>query len=178
MAAPIKPALKKALGNDAWGFVTAIANISAPTEDELTAAGGFNLSCSVFGEQDGVTATTEKITLPRLLCETTQYQSNGATTYEMADLMVSFQPQAAAASDGKKAWETMDDGIDGFLWRRQGVASSTDITAGQFVDIIPVQLGTKTPTKTGTGADGVYAFTQPASITGAPSFNVAVVAGA
>ena len=175
MAAPIKPALKKAFGNDAWGFVPAVGSISAPTVAELTAVGGFNLSCSVFGEQDGISSTTEKVTLPRLLCETTQYQNNGTTTYEMAELVVSFDPQGAALSDGKKAWEALTDGISGYLWRRQGVASSTDLTTGQFVDVIPVQLGTKTPTKTGTGAEGVYAFSQPASITGKPSFNVAIV---
>jgi len=172
----IKPALRRAYGNDAWGFVPAVANINAPTVAEMTAVTGFNLSCSVFSEQEGVTATTEKVTLPTLLCETTSYESNGATTYAMADLQISFQPQAASGADGKKAWETLDDNISGFLWRRQDVPSSTDPATGQFVDIIPVQLGVKTPTKTGTDAAGVYSFTMPASVTGKPSFNVAIVA--
>jgi len=176
MAAPVKPALKRAYGNDAWGFVPAVADIDAPTVAELTAAGGFNLSCSLFGEQEGMSTSTEKVTLPRILCETDQYEVNGSTTYTMADLMISFQPQAASGADGKKAWETLTDGISGYLWRRQGVAATDDLAAAQFVDIIPVMLGTKTPTKTGTGADGVYAFTQPASITGKPSFNVAIAA--
>lgn len=174
MAAPIKPALKQALGNEAWGFVPAIANIATPTLAELNAAGGFNLSCSVFGEQGGLTATTAKVSPPRLLCETTTYQINGETAYEMADLTISFQPQAASGADGKKAWETLTDGIEGFLFYRQDIASSTDLAAGQFVNIIPVQLGVKTPTTTGTGNEAVYAFTQPASVTGKPAFNVAV----
>lgn len=177
MADAIKPGLKRAFGNDSWGFVTAIADITEPTEDELNAAGGFNLSCSLFGEQGDPTSNQEKVTLPRILCETQQYEVNGTITYSMPDLMVSFQPQAASGSDGKKAWETMDDGLNGFLWRRQDVKAGTEAAAGQFVDVIPVQLGVKTPGKTGTGADGVYAFTQGASITGAPAWNVAVVAG-
>ena len=176
MAAPIKPALRKAFGKDAWGFVPAVADIDAPALAELTATGGFNLSCSLFGEQEGVSASTEKVTLPRLLCETETYEVNGSTTFSMADFQISFQPQAASGSDGKKAWETLADGISGFLWRRQDVDAPDDLAAGQFVDVIPVQLGTKTPTKTGTGADGVYAFTQPASITGKPAFNVAITA--
>lgn len=176
MAAPIKPALKQALGMESWGFVTAIANIASPTLAELNATGGFNLSCSVFGEQEGITTTTEKVNLPRLLCEKTTYQVNGETTYEMADLMVSFQPQAASGSDGKKAWETLVDGITGYLWHRQDIAAPSDLATGQFVDIIPVQLGVKTPTKTGNDSAGVFAFTQPASITGAPAFNKAIAA--
>lgn len=176
MAAPIKPALKTAFGKDSWGFVLAVADISAPKLTELNATAGFNLSCSIFGEQEGVTGTTEKVTLPRLLCETTTYEMNGATSFSMADLVVSFDPQGAASSDGKKAWETLVDGASGFLWQRQGVPATTDLAVGQFVNIYPAQLGTKIPGKTSTGADGVFSFTQPASITGLPSFNKALVA--
>jgi len=176
MAAPIKPALKRAFGNDGWGFVTAVADVNAPSLTELNAVSGFVLSCSLFGEQGDPTANQEKVTLPRVLCETQQYEVNGTVTYAMPDLVVSFQPQAASGADGKKAWETMTDGINGFLWRRQDVAATTDLAVGQFVDIIPVQLGTKVPGKTSTGADGVYSFTQGASITGAPAWNKAIVA--
>jgi hypothetical protein len=175
MAVPTKPALTLALGKDGWGFIVACANIQAPTIIELNAATGFSLSCSLFSEQEGVTATTEKVTLPRLLCETVQFQVNGPVTYEMADLTVSFNPQGAAASAGVKAWETMVDNATGFLWQRQGIDSTTDNVAAQFYNIIPVQLGTKTPIKTSTGGDGVFAFTQPASITAKPAFKVAAV---
>ena len=175
MAAPTKIALKQALGMDSWGFVLAVASIATPKLTELTATAGFNLSCSVFGEQEGLTSTTEKVDLPRLLCERTSYQVNGPTTYEMADLMIAFQPQAASGSDGKKAWETLTDNINGFLWYRQDVDAKTDLAVGQFVNIIPTQLGVKTPSKTATSSDGVYAFTQPASVTGLPAFNVPIV---
>lgn len=176
MAAPIKPALVRAFGNDSWAFVPAIADVTAPTTAELTAATGFNLSCSLFGEQEGMGASTEKVTLPRRLCETETYESNGPTSYSMSDLQVSFDPQAASGADGKKAWEALDDNATGFLVRRQGVTSTEDFAAGQFVDVVPVQLGVKVPTKTSTGADGVYSFTQAVSITNTPEFNVAVAA--
>jgi hypothetical protein len=176
MTAPIKPALKRAFGNDTWAWVPAVASKTAPTVAELTAATGFNLSCSLFGEQEGFTATTEKVTLPRRLCETETFEVNGSTNYAAPDFMVSFDPQAAAGADGKKAWEAMDDLSSGFLIRRQGVTATTDFTAGEFVDVIPAQLGVKVPTKTGTGSDGVYAFTVGASITDTPAWNVAVAA--
>ncbi|WP_436702407.1 hypothetical protein [Nocardioides sp. BYT-33-1] len=177
MATAIQPALQRSFGNDGWGFVTAVADIQVPKLTELDAVTGFILSCSLFGEQGDPTVTQEKVTLPRILCQTQQFEVNGTVTFAMPDLIVSFSPQAAAGSDGKKAWETMTDQLNGFLWRRQNVPARDALAVGQFVDIIPVQLGDKVPGKTSTGADGVYSFTQGASITSAPAWNVAIVAG-
>lgn len=177
MAAPIKPALKRAHGNDSWVWVPAIASKTSPKVTEIEAATAFNLSCSLFGEQEGVSTTTAKVTLPRRLCETDVYEVNGEVTHTMADLQVSFDPQGATASDGKKAWEALSNGASGFLVRRQGKTATTVVETGDFVDVIPAQLGTKVPTKTGSDAAGVYAFTVGASITDSPAYNVAVVAG-
>lgn len=176
MAAPIKPALSIAYGKEAWGFTPTLGSTTTPSLAQLNAASGLNISCMLFGDQEGLGADTEKVTLPRRLCETEQYQANGSTTYTMADLTVQFDPQAAAASNGKKAWETLVAGTTGYLWRRQGIDANTDLAVGQFIDIIPVELGAKVPTKTGNDADGVFAFTSPVSVTNKPTFNVAVVA--
>lgn len=177
MAVPIKPPLRRAYARDRWLWVPAVADTDAPTVAEIQAAAGFNLSCSVFGDsQEGFAANTEKVNLPRLNCESQTYEVNGATTFSAPDLTVSFQPQSAALSDGKKAWEAMDDNASGFLVRGQDLDPTADFAAGEFVDVIPAQLGVKVPTKTSNGADGVYAFTVPASITSAPSWNVAIVA--
>ena len=177
MSVPVKPALKRAWARDRWLWIPAVADIEEPTVAEITAGAGFNLSCSLFGDtQEGFTAATEKVTLPRRNCETEQFQVNGGTTYAAPDLMVSFQPQAAALSDGKKAWEAMDDLSAGFLVRGQDLDPMVDFVAGQFVDVVPASLGVKVPTKTGNDASGVYAFMVPASITDTPAWNVAIVA--
>lgn len=177
MSVPVKPALKRAFARDRWYWVPAIADTSAPTVAEVTATAGFNLSCSLFGDtQDGFDATTDKVTLPRRNCETDVFQVNGNTTHTAPDLLVSFQPQAAALSDGKKAWEAMDDLADGFLVRLQDVDPLVDSVAGQFADVVPASLGVKVPTKTANDASGVYAFKVPASITDSPQYNVAIVA--
>lgn len=175
MAAPTKPALVSAFGTESWIWVIAVANKSAPTAAEVEAATGWNISCNLFGEQEGFTATTEKVTLPRRLCETVTFESNGPTSFSAPDLMLSFSPQGAPASAGKKAWEALVDGASGFLIRRQGATATTVVTAGQFVDVVPAQLGVKVPTKTSNGADGVYSFTQAVAITDTPAWNVAVV---
>jgi len=175
MAAPIKPALKRAFGNDSWTFVPAIASAAAPTEAEVQAATGFNFSCSVFADQEGISGATEKVKLPRLLCETEVYEFNGETSYSAADLQVSFDPQGAALSDGKLGWEALGDYEAGFLVQRQGVAGTTDFAAGDFVNVFPATLGKKVPSKTSTGTDGAYSFTVGVSITSQPTFNVAIV---
>lgn len=176
MAAPTLAPLVRAQANDSWLWVPAIADISEPVVSEIEAAGGFNLSCAIPSDQEGFTGTTEKLTLPMRNCETVSFEVNGSTNYSAPDFQVFFSPQAASGAEGKKAWEAMDDMSNGFLVRRQGKDAKTVITTGDFVDVVPAQLGVKIPTKTGTDAAAVYSFTVSASITSTPAWNVAVVA--
>lgn len=177
MVAPIKPQLVTSNGKDTFWFVPAVADKTAPTALEVNAVTGLNISCYLWADFEGPTGSTGKVTLPRLLCELTQYEANDVTTYSLSDISFAFAPQAAAASDGKKAWEKFESGVDGFLIRRQGIRSDADVavTAAQFVDVIPVSIAEAFPGKTSTGADGVYMGTAAASITGKPEWNVAVV---
>lgn len=180
MAAPTKPQLVTANGKDSWFFVPAIADTSAPTAAEINSGTGLNISCYLFAEFEGVTASTGKVTLPRLLCETAQYEANDVTTFTSTDLDFAFSPQAAAASDGKKAWDKFKEGgLSGYLVRRQGVvadSATSEAVAAQFVDVVPVDIGKAIPGKTGTDASGVYRATAPVAITGEPEWNVAVAA--
>lgn len=180
MVAPTKPQLVVANGKDSWFWIPAVASKTAPTVAEVNSGTGLNISCYLFADFEGVTTSTGKVTLPRLLCETAQYEANDVTTVSMTDLDFAFNPQGAANSDGKKAWDKFKaGGLNGFLVRRQGVVAdqaSPEATAGQFVDIIPVEIGEAAPGKTSTGADGVYRATAPVAVTGKPAWNVAVVA--
>lgn len=179
MVAPSKPQLVTSNGKDSWFFVPAIANKTAPTIVELNAAAGLNISCYLFAEFEGVTPNTGKVTLPRLLCEVNQYEANDVTTFTAGDLDFAMAPQAAAATDGKKAWDKFKaGGLSGFLAQRQGVVadqSAPEATAGQFFNIIPVDIGKAIPGKTSVGADGVYHAVAPVAVTGEPSWNVAAV---
>lgn len=180
MVAPSKPQLVTANGKDSWFFVPAVANKTAPTVAEVNAATGLNISCYLWSDFEGLSSSTGKVTLPRLLCELNTYEANDVTTFTVADLDFAFAPQAAAASDGKKAWDKFKaGGLTGFLVRRQGIVadqSAPEAAAGQFVDVMPVEIGKAVPGKTGTDAAGVYRATAPVAITGEPAFNVAVVA--
>lgn len=180
MAAPIKPQKKTANGKDSWWLVPAIADQDAPTLTEVNAVTGLNISCYLLAEQEGVTGTTEKVALARLLCETTTTEGIGETTFSMADVQIVFDPQAASGSDGKKAWEKIKDGFTGFAVRRQGVRALDDaaVTEGQFLDVVPVEFGQAIPGKSATDASGIYTATAAVAVTGTPSFNVAAVSGA
>lgn len=179
MVAPTKPQLVLANGKDSWFWVPAIANKTAPTALEINAGTGLNISCYLWADFEGATSSTGKVTLPRLLCETAQYEANDVTTYSMTDLDFAFAPQAASGADGKKAWEKFKaGGLSGFLVQRQGVQadqSAPEATAGQFFNVIPVEIGEATPGKTSTGPDGVYRATAPVAVTGKPAWNVAAV---
>ena len=177
MAAPVTPAKKLSNGKDTWWLVPTIADMSAPTVAEVNATTGMNLAGSLLSDFEGVTSSTDKVSIARVLAETTETEVNGATTFSSSDMQITFQPQAASGDDGKKAWELTENGFVGFAVRRQDVAASTgDTTAGEFLDIVPVELSRPIPGKTTTGPDGIYIFTSSVSVTGTPKFNKAVVA--
>lgn len=179
MVAPIKPQKQTANGKDSWWFVPAISDMAAPTIVEINA--GVNISCFLLAEQEGVTGSAEKVQLARLLCETSTTEGLGEQSWSLADIQGVFDPQAAAGSDGKKAWEEFQETVNpGYLVRRQNVVALSDTpeaATGQFFDVFKVEAGKATPGKSSNDASGIYTFTAPVALL-AQEFNVAAVAGA
>lgn len=175
MAAPVKPAKKTALGKDSFWLVPAIADLEEPTAVEVNAGTGLNITCFLLNDQEGLTGSTEKVSLPQLLCETATSEGIGTTTFTMADLRIVLDPQAASAHNDKKAFEKIRNGYTGFIVRRQGVDSQTgDAVVGQFVDTAPIEIAKAIPTKSSNDASGIYVATAAVAITGTPALNVAV----
>lgn len=178
MAAPIKPQKVQANGNDSWFWVPTIADIKAPKATEVNAVTGVNISCFLLSEQEGPTSETEKVALARLLCETTTTEGLGEQKWSLADIQGVFDPQAAAGSTGKKAWELFKDGNSGYLVRRQGIkadSATSEAATGQFVDVFKVDAGKATPGKSSNDSSGIYTFTAPVALL-ANEFNVALAA--
>lgn len=175
MAAPITPAKKLANGKDHWWLVTTIANPAAPTAAEINA--GLNITGCLLADYEGLSASTEKVTLPRVMLETTDTEINGTTTVSAADMTLTLQPQAAAGSDGKKAYEKVKNGFVGYAVRRQDIlnTASDAVTAGQFVDVLGVDITVAIPNKSSTGTDAIYTVTVPVSVT-SDDWNVVVAA--
>lgn len=179
MAAPTKPQKVASNKKDTWWFAPAIADMAAPKDTEINALTGLNFTCFLLADQDGVTGTTNKAQLARLLCETGTTEVLDTVSWSMSDLVSVFDPQAATGSDGKKTWDLFGAaGASGYLIRRQGVVNDvdTDVEATQFVDVFKVDIGEGTPGKTAVDASGLYAFTCGVALVD-KQFQVAVVAG-
>ena len=179
MVAPTKPRKVQANGKTSYWLVPAVAVKTAPTATEVNAATGINLSCTLLKDFEGPSASTSKVTLAEYLCETESYEANDTTTVTIPDIVGGFDPQAAAASADKKGYEFVKNGYTGFLVRRQGIQADTaspDVTSGQFVDVIPVEIAKAVPGQSNNDSSGIYTFSAAVSVTGPAEWNVAVAA--
>src|ERR1044072_1413465 len=177
MAAPIKPQKKKAIGTRRLWLVDTLGDPAAPTDDEINA--GDYVACYPLQDQAGPTSTPNKITLPALMCETDVEEEFGLTTHQHPDITFVWDPQAATAAAGKKAWDVVKDGWTGFIvWElREDAEASDQVAATDFVTVVPAKIVVTGEEPTGTGEDGLHAF-QTAVVVRAPNIqrNVAVVA--
>lgn len=177
MPEPLRPAANKVYARENWIYVPTIASATkAPTVAEATGASALDVTNIVFA--DGAPApsmTTNRVKQNRRLGDTQLAEFIGETSHEGGEVTYQFDPQAAAASDGKKAWEKIPAGTTGFLVRRLGVGKAAAVAAGQFVDSYPVEFGPSQPTKSGDGEAAETAARCTFAITAAPAFNVAVL---
>lgn len=176
MVAPTRPASSKAFKREKWLYVPTIATIAAPTVAEVTAVSVLDISCYLFDSSARPTANTNLVEKERRICDGATYQQVGSTTYAGGEMVAALDPQAAAASDGKKAWEKFPEGTTGYLVRRLGIDVNTDLAAGQFVDVFPVEFGAPTPGTVGDGEARENSFTSTFAITGPPAFVKAIAA--
>ena len=176
MTAPVRPASSKALQNTKWAFVPTIADISAPTVAELTGASTLDISCYIYTSSDKPSQNVNRVTAPARVCDGAIYERLGTTTYSGGTMHVAWDPQAVAASAGKKAWETLAGGTTGYLVRRSGKGYATDFIAADFVDVIPVELAQPFPTTEGDGDAAENSFDSAYGVTGPPEWNATVAA--
>jgi hypothetical protein len=103
------------------------------------------------------------------------YEQIGDTNMQGFDMLFQFDAQGAALSNGVKAWEKFSPGgVTGYMVRRVGLSVNTDFTAGQFVDIYPVEIGPGMPTTEGTGETAESAAKCTVAITAQPVFKKAL----
>lgn len=176
MAAPIRPSSVKTYGRDKWVFVPTLTSQTAPSLAEINAASALDVSKMLFHDTAKPSQSTNLVRRERRLGDTTTFEQVGTTDYSLGELKYQFAPQAAALSDGKKAFEKFPEGTTGFMVRRMGIAVDTDMAVGQFVDTYPVEVGPQMPTETGDGDTAESAFVQSVAVTGPPTFNRAIVA--
>lgn len=179
MAKPIKPGQHSALQKVRFWAVPAIADPTAPKDDEINAVGSFYFTCFVPEEYGGGwTPTFNKGTGLRLICSGSAPEVLNPTTFAGNDIVVVVDPQAAANDNDKKAFEFFRDGFDGYLVRSLNVDNEADdqVEAGEFVDVAPVDVTAMYTDLSSTDASGVFVARSGVAITGDVVSNVEVVA--
>ena len=174
MAAPVRPASSKALQNRKFAFVQTIANINAPTAAELSAASALDISCYAYNSSDRPSQNVNRVTAPERVCDGALYERLGSVTYSGGTLHVAWDPQGAAGSAGKAAWAKLAGQTTGFLVERDGKGYATDFTAGDFVNVWPVEFAQPFPSHEGDGDSAENSFDSAYGVTGPPALNVAI----
>lgn len=175
MAAPIRPNPVKTFGKDKWVFVATIASITAPTAAEVTAGTVLDITMMAFDGEGYPTSSTNRPVLERRIGDTIVYEQIGIQNITGGTMMFALAPQAAGASDGKKAWEKFVAGTTGYLVRRMGTAVATDLAATQFVTVYPVEYSAPFPTTVGEGESAEAGFASEYAVTSAIAGLVAIV---
>ncbi|WP_236121032.1 phage tail tube protein [Cellulomonas palmilytica] len=161
-------------GNVATWLVPAIADPSAPTVAELTAAGVVDVSC--YLTPDGFALTVDQATITdERLCSTETFGKPGRKTYGL-NLTGIDNTNSDDEDDANELVDTLVEGAAQYLVRRRGIAFDTTAAATQKVTVIPFQPGVKQDVPP--EANSVIRSTWACFVTGPVHVEVPVVAGA
>jgi len=176
MATPIFPAGTQAQGNVSKRFLQTVS-LTAPTVAQVTATTAIDASCFLYEGAGMVDVDENKVDSQRRLCSRNTFQRFGNRTYSVGDLMYVYDQQAEDTTDVNKLYAALVPGSKMFLLDRFGLdAQQVDFAVGQFVDIIPVQLGERVPmADTGNEANEIQ-IKQPLIVTATPVRKVKIVA--
>ena len=174
MPVTVPPGLK-AEGNSKVAFVLTIANPSAPTVAEVTAASGVDISFFLMAgafqpNQEQARGDDRRYASKQV------FQTLGRKNASIADIRYIADPQAAPGTANNKAMEVLAEGQTGFAVVRYGLdAETVDFTAAQKVDVWPVICGVQN--KTPLAEDDEFAkitITQALAVTGLVRAQVAL----
>lgn len=172
---PIEPSGIEASGRGSLLFVPAIANINAPTEDELKAPGVLNISCRLYawnikGEQGKVERSR--------YCSRSTNESLGKVKYQADDITYDYDPQKPDDTGEYAAYSVLLPGTNGYIVDRRGFYVEESFKAGQYVDVIPVTLGVRNREPITTTEGEMLRVTQAVAVRSDPAQDVKIVAGA
>lgn len=179
MALPVMPHKISSYGKRRIRFVDVFADNSEPTAEEMNA--GDVIACFVRNDAAGPTSIPNKVQVALGLCETEQNEAFGITINSHPDLTLFYDPQGAPGSDGKTAWDLLYNDGDGYqgnlVWELGFVVDAdtdTDVTNGDRVTVVPVDVRVISEEPTEAGEAGLFAFQVAIAVTGPIKRNVAV----
>ena len=154
------PPTTGSFGNISLVVLSALpANLAAIPLSAITA--GKNISCHHFGDWLP-TATTEKVTAKRKMCQTKAAQRMGITTHETPAFQYGYMPQSVgtAGAPGNEAYEAMPEGAVVVAIQRLGKKGTTDLVATDKYRAFVLQLGPQVPGVSQEDAAGDFVINQ------------------
>jgi hypothetical protein len=140
MAAPLTPAGVKVQGQYKKIYVPTLS-LTAPSVAAATAPDALEVTNIWYADSGTYQVDTNIGTAPRRIGTAKAWQIDGETTESFSgSLRYVVAPQAAAGSDGKKAYEKFPAGTTGFVLHMPGVPVDTNLAAGQFGFVVPVKF--------------------------------------
>ena len=141
MATPLTPAGVKVQGNLKRIFVPSL-DTDAPSLATLTDVDALEITNILYADTGWYQKENTTGAAPARVGSTKIWQQFGRSNESFSgDLRYTVDPQAAAASDGKKAWEEFPPGTVGFVFEAPGIDVDADLAVGDFGRGIPVELG-------------------------------------
>lgn len=158
------PETTKSYGNQSLVVLSAApASLTAATAAEITA--GDNITCHMIGDW-WPTASTEKASRQRKMCQTRTSTTIGTTTWDTPALRYTYNPQTANApgGDGNEAFDALTEGATVYLVQRLGEAGNTAVAATDVYRLFPVDLGPQVPGASADDAGGEFIITQEVTL--------------
>lgn len=154
------PVTTSTFGNQSLVVLTTKpADLTAITAAAITA--GINISCHEVGDW-WPTATTNKVSLARKMCQTNTVQTLGETVHDAPALQYTYIPQLVQtpASAGNEAYEALPPGVSRYLVQRIGKGGTTVLASGDAYRVLAVETGPQVPAASANDASGEAVINQ------------------
>lgn len=177
MAAGLRPAGTKAYRQTRIILVKDAAyNPASPSLAILTGASALDVTNMFYESSATPSTSTNLVTAPRRVGDGTSYQRVGEAQAQLGEVRYSFDPQAAALSNGKKAFEFLPELTSGYYVTVMGLPDNGTLAVGAFATSRPFEAGPQDETTEGDGEASEVAIVQTLAQTGPTSLNKAIVA--
>jgi hypothetical protein len=177
MAAGLRPAGTKAYRQTRIILVKDAAyDPDAPSLAILTGASALDVTNMFYESSAKPSSTTNLVDAPKRVGDGTTYQRVGSTQTALGEVRYSFDPQAAALSDGKKCFEFLPELTTGHYVTVMGLPDDGTLAVGDFATSRPFEAGAQDEVPEGDGEAAEVAIVQTLAATGPKSLNKAIVA--
>ena len=173
MPVPSRPAGISAAGKGAVWWVPTVADPTEPTVAEITA--GFPIQCVLH--EFNLNAEQSTVESSRY-CDSEVSETLGRTKWTVDPLIYDYNPQSPILTTGEYGhYAKLTPGLTGYLMDRRGLDHAVDPAATQYVTMIPVKLGVRTPLPIVVANEGeTLRVQQTVAVTGDVEQDVVIVA--